>query len=69
MPRHEAPFANASIAQNLEAVMLWLGENRVRVDELAKNFSPADCQNAYESLRDASNPHLTVAFDWRDAAS
>lgn len=63
--RHEAPFANTSIAQNLEGAMQWLHENRVRVDELAQVFAPADCQAAYESLLVASNSHLTALFDWR----
>jgi len=58
---------NSCILENYAAAMDWIASGRIKVDNLATLYSPAEAQKVYSGLLNQSLPTLAALFDWRMA--
>lgn len=65
LPVHPADFRAGSIYENFAGAMRWLGEGRVKVDNLYELVKPADCQRVYQDLLHQRGEKIVSVFDWR----
>ena len=69
LPMHPTDFRPQSMFENMEMALHWLTEDRICLDGTYTVFSPAECQQAYQSLAYNPTDALTVLFDWTRLAS
>jgi 2-desacetyl-2-hydroxyethyl bacteriochlorophyllide A dehydrogenase len=64
-PTQTDDFNKHSIERNAEIILRLIAENRLHIQPLLSHtLNPADCQKAYEGLRDNGNEYIGVIFDW-----
>lgn len=64
LPGEESDFRAGDIHSNIGAALEWLRDGKVRVSGLYSVYDPCDCQEAYQSLLNASLKGLAIVFDW-----
>ena len=64
VPMHPTEFRSGGIMENVRAALSWLADGRISVDSLYAEYSPADCQNAYQNLLHHREEKLAVIFNW-----
>jgi threonine dehydrogenase-like Zn-dependent dehydrogenase len=65
LPTERTDFRVGSVRSNFRQALAWLESGAVDVGGLARVFPPQEAQTAFDALADRTQPHLTVAFDWR----
>jgi 2-desacetyl-2-hydroxyethyl bacteriochlorophyllide A dehydrogenase len=64
-PTHETEFVKHSIERNAKIIMNLMKENKLKIAPFySHKMNPADCQAAYEGLRDKPDEYIGVVFDW-----
>jgi threonine dehydrogenase-like Zn-dependent dehydrogenase len=65
IPAQPRDFGGNSITENLAGALEWIAQGKIKVDDLATCYSPAEAQKVYSGLLDQSLPTPTALFDWR----
>jgi threonine dehydrogenase-like Zn-dependent dehydrogenase len=66
-PTRHSPSGHVkhSIERNVQILLRWMADGRLRVRELVTHVSPPEeCAAAYAGLRDRKDDYLGVVFDW-----